>query len=344
MGSVWGKRMVVAGLGLGLIGTVGAQEPAPSVGATASDAGPGTVTLQEAGQTPRRALRLAIPEGTTQALTMSMAMDMKTTAMGREIDVSLPDYTVAIDATTRAWDGGDGIRVDWRYGDVTVADGEAAKDLRAALEELEAMSGWHALDARGRVLAAEVSAGGASAGMQPGGGGTSNMSLNLTELAVALPAEPVGVGARWTVDRTLEGLMGMDMKQRITSTLTALDGDRATVVSTVVQAVEPGPIDLSAMSGQEGAAMAAMGMEMSITELTTTGEVTTVIQLDRPMPVDVTARMVVDSDMAMRGAGMDMDMAQHMTMDMGLTERAAEPEAAEADDTPRSRRRRRGRK
>lgn len=65
-------------------------------------------------------------------------------------------------------------------------------------------------------------------------------------MAVPLPTDPVGVGARWRVDSTAE-LGGIEVHQSTTYAITAIEGDTVTYEASTSQDAGPQPVDLSGL-------------------------------------------------------------------------------------------------
>lgn len=107
--------------------------------------------------------------------------------------------------------------------------------------------------------------------------GVEIMANAVAEATVAWPTEPIGVGARWTVTRTVDDAVAPT--RVVTYELTALDGDVATV-SLDVDA--PGTADtLNAPAADGGPGVT---LEVDDYEVTGGGELT--VDLRAPLPVD----------------------------------------------------------
>ena len=101
----------------------------------------------------------------------------------------------------------------------------------------------------------------------------------VSDATVAWPAEPIGVGARWTVTRTIDDAVAPT--RVVTYELTALDGDVATVRSETTAPEPAATLDAPAADGGPG-----VTLEVDTYEVTGSGELT--VDLRAALPVDGT--------------------------------------------------------
>ena len=168
--------------------------PAPSepVGGT-------TIRLVEPGAEPRDVLRFAVTAGTQTHTTMTVRTDIKLSVDGRSAG-SMPTVGVATDLAMTVVAVAPNGDIDGRYTmtDFRV-DGPGGRGRAAAqqgVQQLDGLTGTFTVNARGETIHTAVTA---PPGLDPTLAGTvENMSSQLAQLAVPFPAEPVGVGARWT--------------------------------------------------------------------------------------------------------------------------------------------------
>lgn len=181
-----------------------------------------TVTVEQPGDEPREILAPRPPRGITQQVLLRTSNQI-TQKINQQADqdYSAPGLTIPLTAT--ATDYG----VDLAIGDITTPDVALAADLEHA-------EGSHAgllLNATGAVTAlrlrpADDAADSVRAALE-------QAFYQATYTAVSFPAEPIGVGAVWTIRRQVPG--GVPLDQLTTATLVERDGDRLTIDVTVRQ-------------------------------------------------------------------------------------------------------------
>ncbi|MCX4246851.1 DUF6263 family protein [Paraliomyxa miuraensis] len=129
------------------------------------------------------------------------------------------------------------------------------------------------------------------------------MTQNLGQLAVPLPAEPVGVGASWTATHELEQ-NGMKLRQTGRYTLRALEGEHVTLDATIEQELLDPNVEAPGM----------MGATARVSDFSSSGRGTLELDLDRLMPTTVS--LGIDLHMVMDVTVLGQN--QHMEMDMGM--------------------------
>jgi len=194
--------------------------------------GAAIVRLLEPGAEPRADLSYVIAKGPAPKLGMTMDMSMNMSSGAQKNAAKLPRMGMTLDgAAAEKNDAGEwkilahlvGITVDGK-------DGGQAEQIAAAMrKQVEAMKGlgisyW--LNPKGRVRDAKVEL--------PKGFPASAQALveglnqSFESMVAPLPAEPVGLGAKWQVVSRMSA-SGVDLLQSATYTLTARDGEHATL-------------------------------------------------------------------------------------------------------------------
>ncbi|MCA9515531.1 MAG: hypothetical protein KC635_11350, partial [Myxococcales bacterium] len=221
-----------------------AVEPADGDGAEAAVAiPPVTVTVEEAGEEPRRPLRLALEAGAEQRVAVTLELSMAMTVGEREMPkATLPKARLVVKVTVTAVDEAGGATYDLEIEDAGFdeelpdAAGVVAR-LEAGLAAMKGLRGRGAVSARGVAQTAALPT--------PAGAGPEVAQLlaafrqALAQLATPLPEEPVGAGARFLVTQQVtQG--GLAVTQTTTLSLTSLDAAGFAADVTVTQAAEPG--------------------------------------------------------------------------------------------------------
>ena len=200
-----------------------------------------TVQLLEAGAEPRSVLRYRLEPGHTERIRVTSSYLQRTgrKGAGRSAD---EDRTIALEleATVEGAAGVGTRRWSFRIVDASIERAGSARLSRADLEltvgELEGKGGFaittdrglpHTLSLRLPRMPDLTTQYLADA-----------LTRELHNLAVPLPLEPVGVGARWTVTDFVES-RGVRTDRSSTFELTALEGARGQVTTTSTQSAEP---------------------------------------------------------------------------------------------------------
>ena len=193
--------------------------------------GAAIVRLLEPGAEPRADLSYAIVKGPAPKLGMAMDMAMRMSAGGQKNEATLPRMGMTLDgAAAEKNDAGEWKILATLVGITVDGKGAQAEQIAAAMrQQVEAMKGlgisyW--LNPKGRVRDVKVTL--------PKGFPTAAQALveglnqSFESMVAPLPVEPVGLGAKWQVVSRMSA-SGADLLQSATYTLTARDGERATL-------------------------------------------------------------------------------------------------------------------
>jgi hypothetical protein len=206
---------------------------------TAKDAKIEPVSLIEAGAEPLELLRYSLQEGTitTSTLEITSSAMTSTTTEGSEIR-----RTPGLRVVTNS---GPAVRLEngnTRY-DVAVVsstaimpagvDPEVENDLNRSAALLKKLSGWIEVDHRGILQDAELSQEAKEADL-PTRMLVTLLNARTSFSRVMLPAEPVGIGARWETAKELT-MFGFKMQQIDRYTLTEKVGDEVKLDVDIVQ-------------------------------------------------------------------------------------------------------------
>lgn len=255
------------------------------------------VKLLEAGAEPRSDISYAFVKGSSQKMLMAMDMSMGMKMQGQTLPATaLPRMTMGMDAATVDKNGAGEFKVDSHLTTVSVDPNggqqeQMARALRPHLEAMKGLSMAYWVSPKGHVHDVKI---GSPPGMPAAAQQLLNgMSQSFESMVTPLPAEPVGVGARWQVlSRTATG--GADLLQSAIYTLKARAGSRATLEVKLVQ--------LAANDTIVGPQMPA-GMSAKIKSFTSGGSGTTQMDLKSVAPEGGTMRLRSVMDIAVQGAG-----------------------------------------
>ena len=212
---------------------------------TPAAAGGDPVTLLEAGAEPRAPLRYKIAEGTmtTSEMEFTIATLAKTSdaaALSVVPGVRLQIYSGP------ALPIANGVRFDVNIEKAEAAvpqglDPEVAEELRQSAAILDKVGGTVEMNDRGQVLRGELNDKAKSPEV-PVRLLTMIVNARTTLSRVVLPAEPVGLGARWEARKELQ-LYGFEVQQVDTYTLVERVGDEIKLNVTVTQNALPQTIE-----------------------------------------------------------------------------------------------------
>lgn len=228
-----------------------------------------TVEVLDAGSEPRQSLRMNLPTGTTQATTLVTSTDVRQQIDQQPVqDISSPEVTIPLNAVvaTAATPQNPTTVVDLTLSGMTTPD----ETLQAALGGAEGSGAGLTFTESGAVTALRLrpSAGSANAARAA----IEQAFGQAVYRAVALPTEPVGVGARWTVKQDVSSEIQLD--QTTTVTVTARDGDRLTLAVELSQTPQSNIWNLAGGAGT-----------LDIDQYVMAGSGTMIVDLNLPLPV-----------------------------------------------------------
>lgn len=253
-------------------------------GPAVADDTPPKVTLLEAGQGDKSELRYDIPASADQTSEMTSEAEVKQSVGGMD----MPAQKVpATNSTMQA-------RVTDRTG----------ADARFELE-MEEMTVAGLMDDRG--LMREVTFD-FPAGTDP----IVKMQMEqnaqaIKRMAVPMPEEAVGVGAKWTVEQPVQ-MNGIKLNQSATYTLKERKGDVLVIGVEMTQTADP----------QKITNPQAPQMEIQLKELKGEGAGEMTVNLKRILPVasDMETDMTIDMEVPMMGQTQTVEQSVSMTMSM----------------------------
>jgi hypothetical protein len=249
---------------------------------TAAAIDPPEVALLDAGDEPRRALRLDLEEGTEVSATLQFEEEVLTEDDGTPQPPQAGQVELRLTVT----------EVD--EGETTIAfsyDAVAMDGQDGAGNPLEGVEGEMVLDERSRLIA------------------TTQSAQGLDQLPIALPEEEVGEGAVWEV--RVEGIFDLPASQIMTVELTALEDDEYELA---LDATTEGPGEPTPMPG----ASMEPGAELMLEDLqrTSTGQQRASLTTPFPLTSALTTETVLVISLADEAAeeGEQMpDLAEEQT-------------------------------
>lgn len=239
------NRAIVRGLvlTLALVAWTGCKKGESST--TAASRGGDPVVLLDAGAEPRAALRYKIADGTTTKSNMDFTMaTLATTEDGAALSV-LPGVRLHI-VSGPAMSTNNGVKFGVKITKAEAAippglDPEVAADLKKSASVLDDVGGTVEMNDRGMTLAASLNDKAKSPDI-PVRLLTMIVNARTTLSRVVLPAEAVGLGARWEARKEIE-LYGFKINQVDTYTLVEKVGDEIKLNVTVTQNALPQSVE-----------------------------------------------------------------------------------------------------
>lgn len=214
--------------------------------ATAAGAKSDPVLLLETGEEPRAPLRYKIADGTTTTSDMDFAVArLATTADTAALSVVPGVRLHIVSGPAMATDKGVKFEVNVVKAEAAVPEGidpDVADELRQSAAILDDAGGTVEMDDRGIALAAELNDKAKSPDL-PLRLLMMIVNARTTLSRVVLPAEPVGLGARWEARKELT-LYGFKVQQVDSYTLIERVGDEIKLNVTVTQNALPQTVDL----------------------------------------------------------------------------------------------------
>jgi len=238
---------------------------------------PPIVALVSPGAAPRKMLRYAIAKDYKSHMDMTMAIGMTLGLAGMDGQtIAIPPMKVGADLAVTGIAASGDVSYDFGYTSVT-ADGAGADPSTAAL--LQSFSN----DIKSLRGSATISSRGESHGMHFDTSTISNpqlsqvmssMSQTLDGLVMPLPAEAVGVGARWE-GRQIVKANGIEMQQKSVWEIVGVNGSDVNVNVTIEQSASAQPINNPALPA---------GAEMTLEKMSGRGSGTATLHLNGLVP------------------------------------------------------------
>jgi hypothetical protein len=287
-------------------------------GASAQTAsGDPAVTLLDAGKGAKAALRMAYTDGAESRTAMSFRMTLVQVLEGtklQDVDTGTLALSTVVHVGTVAADGS--APVEYTYEGIHFvtqptahrADGSTlgaddAQAMEASMQEFEKVRSSGTVDARNQMhdlqlVGAEDVSAATRAEFEQFGSQVGGMAM------APLPAEPVGIGARWRVDTYLDS-NGIHVKQSTTYTLRERDHDQVVLTYTAKQSVPKQRIEVPGLPA---------GAKVTNKSWRVTGRGRTVIGLHQAlMPLQAKGKLGGTQELGVHYLGDDGTLLQRVT-------------------------------
>ena len=237
---------------------------------------PAIITVVTPGAEPRRTLRYTVPPSYRASARMTMGMTMTSRAQGEKRPAPMPPMLIDIALGVTAVDPDGSISYDLTFTsfDVEGADADAAAvaAMRSVLSGLAGLTGSATVSDRGVTRAFRFDTDRLKDPRMKQAIGQVTSSVD--DLSIPLPAEAVGVGARWEA-RQVTMSDGVQIFQKAVFELESIEGPAVVLRSHLEQQAT------SQMMSPEGL---PSGVKMRLDSLTGSGSGTIAIRLDELVP------------------------------------------------------------
>ena len=286
--------------------------PPAAPGAETSAAGQTSTSLfklLEAGAEPRKVLRFHPKPGDKQTLAMTMKMAMATKIGEMEPPaMKLPAIKLTLETTVKEVAENGDITYEMVISDAGVSDEpgvtpELAEAMKSAFVGIKGLSGTGTTSSRGVSKGVEFKA---PADSNPQTRQfVDQMKEFYTQLAVPMPEEAVGPGAKWEVKMPIK-TQGMTIDQTANYEVVSLEGESLTTKNIIAQQAANQKIQNPAMPG----------MKVDLTKMTGKGTGQRTFALTNLLPTAGTGVVHTEASMAMNMGGQKQAMTMKMDVDV----------------------------
>jgi hypothetical protein len=263
---------------------VAAVAVVPPITATAGESKTSapSVRVLDAGEQPREEVRFAPAPDSTQSLAMTVGTTIEQSGAVDSTFGPL-DYRIPIEITPGALASDQTFPAAFAYGNIELLDSsevdpEVLEQVRSNFEELAGITGAYTFSTTGAIVDGTLDI--------PEDVDSSITQLleqfeqQANQLAVPLPEEPIGVGARWRVKTRLE-LVGIKTTQIYTYTLLERSGNRLEV-----------GVRFTQKARRQGAELPGVpsSVDVTVTKYKVTGKGTATVDLSLTVPAESSLR------------------------------------------------------
>jgi hypothetical protein len=307
--------LLIAALALGapgLAAQTATTQPAEAPEAkTEAKAGttPLVVTLVEAGAGPRRPMRFRPKAGATETIEMTIGIEAEQSMGGMTIpSQKRPAMKYALQLSITDVDAAGDITYAFKYEKAEIVedpevDPFTAETTRNALKAIEGLHGTGIMTSRGyKTVKFERTPDMDPMLLQQ----IEGMETSMEQLVSPFPAEPIGVGAVWKVEGSVEQ-QGMLIHQTVTMRLKGAEGNRLEVEAAIVQDADDQKLEQAGMP------------PMTLKSYQAKGDVASVLSLDRLFPVSSTTKLTYDTILVIENMGPEQEYQQRTVLTSDLT-------------------------
>jgi hypothetical protein len=276
----------------------------PSASAGFPPAGqPPILTVVSSGAAPRKMLRYAVTKDYRSHMDMTMALGMTLGMAGMDgQSIPIPPMKLGADLAVTGITPAGEISYSFGFSDISVdsanADPSAAALMQSFAADMKTLHGSMTITNRGESRGTHFDTSQISNPQLSQMVGS--LSQSLDGLVMPLPAEAVGVGARWEGRQTV-GANGIQMQQKNTWEVQSIEGSDVKVKVTIEQTAGAQPINSAGMPA---------GAEMSLDKMNGTGTGNATFHLNGLVPTsDVSTSSTMYMSINMGGQAQPVTVA-----------------------------------
>lgn len=273
---------------------------------------PAQVQLLNPGAEPRQELRLTPIPNTQQVMTITTNMEATSSVGDQSVPAfKAPTSVMKMEATVTQVDPNGDIHAQFSYTDAdVVADPTVPPELlnamRSTLEQLVGFKGSFVTDNRGQIKSGNF--------VLPEGGDPMTRQLleqvsnSLEQFSSPVPAEAIGIGAKWRVSSTIN-IAGMNLSQSAIYELVDLKDNVATLNVTIEQQANAQSITPPGLPP---------GASVTLKSLTSQGQGQVIMSLDTALPsrADLSIRSQNEMNVKVPNSGEEMTIGMDLSMQM----------------------------
>jgi hypothetical protein len=272
-----------------------------------------SVVLDNAGAQPRQPLVLRLAPGSTSKSAMVNQLTLKITIDGQAAPTGVvPGTKMVMEDKVDRVDADGKAHLSTTFVDVSTvatpgADPEVVRGTQAAINSIKGLRSTRTVDAQGNVSNVSLDSRGVT---DPAIKNTlDSMTSQIGNLSTPFPAEPVGIGARWTVKGTAV-ITGLQMTTTTRYTLKSRTGDRYELDMASDAVATPGPAPLPNLPAGATASVTSFSMR-------NTGQISG--DLTRHTPVNSSNKGTGDANFEMSVGTQKARLVQQMTIEITVS-------------------------
>jgi hypothetical protein len=249
------------------------------------------VTLLEAGAGPHQPLRFAPTVGVIQVIEMTVGIEMEQSLGGQAMpSQKAPSMQYTMETVINAADEAGDISYQFEYKNADIVDEPGGNPA------IEGLRGKGIMTDRGfnKLIRFDRPADMDALLLQQVG----EMERSMEQLVSPFPVEPVGVGAVWKVESSIQQ-QGMLISQTAVVKVLAADGNRVEVRTEVTQTADAQKLEAPGMP------------PMKLKSYRAEGTTTTVLRLDRLFPGTSKTNLINDTSVLIDRFGVEQELQQH---------------------------------